>query len=288
MFQIIDKKNYEIKNKIGNGANSIVYRGILNNKNIAIKKFKNDYQEFNDFLKNELTILQRLQNNIYFITIFGISYISNDVYLLMEYFKDDLYNYIYKDDFWKRSIKYNDNIIPKLTSKFYYKKDNFYFSYQIERNEKILITKQLLNSLYHLHNLNIIHGDIKSENFVYMSNTLKMIDFNTSTIVNDKKEINIECKYGTEGYISPEQYDLKLSYKSDIYSLCITILEVWCGMIWLEDTNDFKINRNLILKSLRKLEKEEEKLSKIIRKNISLQPEKRNSLKKIIQQFNQL
>ena len=59
-------------------------------------------------------------------------------------------------------------------------------------------------------------------------------------------------------------------------------------MIWLEDTNDFKMNRNLILRSLRKLEKEEEELSKIIRKNISLQPEKRNSLKKIIQQFNQL
>ena len=42
MFQIIDKQNYKIKNKIGNGANSIVYQGILNDKIIAIKKFKND------------------------------------------------------------------------------------------------------------------------------------------------------------------------------------------------------------------------------------------------------
>ena len=77
MFQIIDKQNYQIKNKIGSGANSIVYRGILNDKIIAIKKFKNDYKEFNKFLKNELTILHQLQNNIYFIKVLGISYISN-------------------------------------------------------------------------------------------------------------------------------------------------------------------------------------------------------------------
>ena len=40
MFQIIDKQNYKIKKKIGSGANSIVYQGILNDKIIAIKKFK--------------------------------------------------------------------------------------------------------------------------------------------------------------------------------------------------------------------------------------------------------
>ena len=89
-----------------------------------------------------------------------------------------------------------------------------------------------------------------------MNNILKMIDFNTACHLNDKNEIKIECVYGTEGYTSPEQYENILSYKSDIYSICITILELRCGHIWF-DKNNFNGCRNEVLKSLRLLEKNE-------------------------------
>jgi len=288
MFQIVRKCNFSIEKKIGSGANSIVYQGKLKGKNVAIKQLINDHVKFNDYLNNELNILRKLQSKQYFIDIFGISRVQNKVYIFMEYFEYDLLKYIHKDNFWKRSIKYNDKILPRLES-FYYFEDNFYWNYTMKRGEKIYITKQLLNALNVLHEMNIIHGDIKSENFVYMNNILKMIDFNTATDLQKGNEINIECKYGTEGYISPEQYDYKLSYKSDIYSICITILELWCGKIWIEDTINFKKNRNQIMKSLRILEKGEIKLSKIIRKNISLKEKNRNkSIGKIIIKINEL
>ena len=55
---------------------------------------------------------------------------------------------------------------------------------------------------------------------------------------------------------SPEQYEYRLSYKSDIYSICVTIVELWCGKIWINNTCDFKKNRNEIMGSLRLLNKE--------------------------------
>lgn len=275
MFPEYKKSDFEINHIIGEGVNSIVYQGHLDGKKIAIKELQNNYISFKEHLYDELKILRKLKSNHYFINILGTCRVKDIHYILMEYFDSDLFKYI--DRFWKASIQYQGIISPIITTIYYYKdggddryNNEFYWSYSMDRIEKVYITKQLLSSVFELHSMNIIHGDIKSENFVYMNNILKMIDFNTSSDVGSKKEIKIECKFGTEGYIAPEQYENKLSYKSDIYSICVTILELWCGRIWFKDTTDFKSNRNEIMKSLRLLGKDEKKLSKILRKNISL------------------
>ena len=285
MFPEYKKADFEINHKIGKGVSSIVYQGHFDGEKVAIKKLKNDHIDFKEHLYDELNILRKLQSKKYFINILGTCQDKNIHYILMEYFDSDLFKYI--DRFWKASIQYNGIKSPLITTNYYYNEDKrnnngFYWSYIMERTEKVHITKQLLTSVFELHLLNIIHGDIKSENFVYTNNILKMIDFNTSIDVGSKKEIKIECKFGTEGYIAPEQYENKLSYKSDIYSICVTILELWCGRIWFNDTIDFKNNRNEIMKSLRLLENDEEKLSKILRKNISLKEKNRSGIFNLI------
>ena len=279
-FLTIDKTKIIIQKKIGEGATSTVYQGKYNDKIVAIKELKDNYHEFKEYFNYELTILQKLKHNLCFIEIFGMSQIENNYYLIMEFFDYDLSNYIHQNHFWKRSIQYKNKYIPESSS-YYYFEDDFYWNYMMNKNEKKHITKQLLNCINELHKLNIVHGDLKSENFVYMNNILKLIDFNTATHFKDKNNVKIECVYGTIGYTSPEQYENRLSYKSDIYSICIIILELWCGHIWF-DKDDFKGCRNEVLKSLRLLEKNEINLSKILRKNISLQEKKRNKIQKLI------
>ena len=45
----------------------------------------------------------------------------------------------------------------------------------------------------------------------------------------NKDCFTIDCKCGTDGYCAPEQYNKKMGYSSDIYSIAVTALEVWVG-----------------------------------------------------------
>ena len=77
----------------------------------------------------------------------------------------------------------------------------------------------------------------------------------------------------------------KLTYKSDIYSMAVTIIEVWCGEIW-KDSETFNGCRNEVLYGLRIIEKEEKELSKILRKSLSLKDNERDYISCILKKYN--
>ncbi|CAD8164525.1 unnamed protein product [Paramecium pentaurelia] len=90
-----------------------------------------------------------------------------------------------------------------------------------------LIMINLLSGLKHLHELNIVHRDIKLQNILFLDNqngnTLKIADFGLSCFKQQIPYYNPRC--GTPGYTAPEVFAQQCIYdeKVDIYSAGIIL-----------------------------------------------------------------
>jgi len=111
-----------------------------------------------------------------------------------------------------------------------------------------MFSRHILHGLKVLHDMGIIHRDVKPSNIIYDEdvNIYKLIDFGVATKyssnsqLNKIETINHQCEsdtlslVGTPGYISPEMYDClyslnKMNYNNnvDIFSFGITLLEMY-------------------------------------------------------------
>jgi serine/threonine protein kinase len=97
---------------------------------------------------------------------------------------------------------------------------------------------QICQVLQHIHELNIIHCDIKPENVLYFEekDVYSIIDFESSALVSLKnpKVSHHESERGTFYYMSPEQTGRTASLvdkTSDIYSLGITFFQLLTGKL---------------------------------------------------------
>lgn len=84
---------------------------------------------------------------------------------------------------------------------------------------------QLLAGLKALHDMQIMHRDVKSANvLISKAGALKLADFNVSKVV---KEDLLRTQTGTPYYASPEVWkDHPYNFKSDIWSLGCVIYEM--------------------------------------------------------------
>jgi serine/threonine protein kinase len=78
-----------------------------------------------------------------------------------------------------------------------------------------------------------------------------------------------------------------LSYASDIYSIGVTMIEVWTGEIWY-DGEDFDSCRNEVLISLEKIIKKENELGKLLKRVIHLEEEKRPTATELMNELNKI
>jgi len=97
---------------------------------------------------------------------------------------------------------------------------------------------KLAETLGELHQRQIIHKDIKPDNLIYNYHTgqIKFTDFSISTL-GDDDIVNLDTTLfleGTLAYMSPEQtgrMNRKVDYRSDFYSLGITLYEIFTGQL---------------------------------------------------------
>jgi serine/threonine protein kinase len=181
--------------------NLIFVKVLYHNKNRSIKLYQDKDNNKNFFIIKEHKNIKLFRNeldmlcNLYHKNIIDLIYSEEQYsisYLKFPYYKNgDLFNYIQNN-----------------------------FPIKIENIKHYL--KKIINSINYCHRHNIIHGDIKLENFVLDNNYNPiLIDFESSQRITGQYflESNVLNISGTLGYLSPECYLFQIGKCSDIWSL---------------------------------------------------------------------
>ncbi|MGA2403056.1 MAG: protein kinase [Syntrophobacteraceae bacterium] len=105
--------------------------------------------------------------------------------------------------------------------------------------ELIKIFGRVIEGLVFAHNHGIIHRDIKPNNImITTSGEVKLMDFGIARAKDSPQMTQTGFTVGSALYMSPEQIrNQKLDYRSDIYSLGITMFEMATGTAPFQDPN---------------------------------------------------
>ena len=253
-------ENFEILDKLGEGSFSIVYKvkRKIDNQIYALKrvKLKNLKEKNVLYSLNEIRILASLKSN------YIISY--------KEAFYDE------KENTLILVMEYADNgDLSKMIKR--YKKNNQF----IEEDEIWKIFIQLIKGLKSLHDLNILHRDIKSANiFLFSNGHAKLGDLNVSKVA---KNGLTNTQTGTPYYASPEVWnDLPYDYKSDIWSLgCVLYEMITLNLPFKCNMKD--LHKKIIKGEFKKIPKGySEDLERIVHLLIQVNQDKRPNCKELL------
>jgi calcium-dependent protein kinase len=111
------------------------------------------------------------------------------------------------------------------------------------------IMLQMLQAVNYLHNHNIVHRDLKLENWMYGAeendDRLKLIDFGFSRILGCADE-TLDMPCGTLHYTSPEVLSRKYNSKADIWSLGVIGYMLVVGRPPFRGQNNVKIAKSIL------------------------------------------
>ena len=207
VWENIDKK-YDIIEKKGSGATSIVYlvKDSTTKKIYAAKILKKQSICFNDEIKilNALKeaqnpyILNLINNGTGNVVLKNKTY-KEKQYIILEYAsKGSLYNYM---DQFEQGLK------KEYAKAFFYK---------------------ILKGVLCCHEKGICHRDLKLDNILLDENfSPKIADFGFATFNSEK----LNDRRGSPGYAAPEMYFKKLynGFKADIFSLGVILFNLYTG-----------------------------------------------------------
>ncbi|ORZ37824.1 kinase-like domain-containing protein, partial [Catenaria anguillulae PL171] len=193
-----DPSVYIKQKKIGQGASGSVYlaRHAVTSQTVAIKQMDLTTQPRPESIVNEIIVMKesRHENIVNYLDSFLV---NKELWVVMELMEGGPLNEIIDNN-------------PGMTEP------------QIAR-----ITYESLKGLYHLHNLRIIHRDIKSDNVLMdMNGAIKLSDFGFSAKLGDERSKRATM-VGTPYWMAPEVVKQKeYSYKIDVWSLGIMAIEM--------------------------------------------------------------
>lgn len=174
---------------------------------------------------------------------------------------------------FKYSPKLNAFDVDKMIIKMDYLPMTFnkYISTNHDTKERALYLMSLCKAVGALHQLGIVHADLKLSNVMLSSNSVSLIDFGLSGPPNYAL-----CEYTTKAYEDPSK---NKGPESDVYSLGIVFLEVLSGSRFTDipKKSDIKYRLSLI----------DPIYSGLVKKMLDRSPRKRPSMDYIISFFNQ-
>ncbi|XP_017408618.2 LOW QUALITY PROTEIN: cysteine-rich receptor-like protein kinase 25 [Vigna angularis] len=210
--------NFSQENKIGRGGFGEVYKGVLDGRQIAVKRLSISSSQGENEFKNEVLSIAKLQhrNLVRFI---GFCLEEQDKILIYEYVPNKSLDYFLFDTQRSKSLDWYEryNIIVGIARGILY--------------------------LHEHSRLKIIHRDLKPSNILLDENMIpKISDFGLARIVEINQDqgstLNVA---GTYGYMSPEYLILgRFFEKSDVFSFGVMVLEIITGK---KNASSYESNR---------------------------------------------
>lgn len=147
-----------------------------------------------------------------------------------------------------------------------------------EETEDIL--RQIVSALTYLHQKDIMHRDIKPQNFKMQADgTVKMLDFGIAKHKYSPKITQLGFVVGTMEYLAPEQFEQKEELRSDIWSLAVMTYELLTGYMPFESNNALTLRTKITKGSFTNpkilVPGISDKLSNIIDKSFKVNPANR-------------
>lgn len=215
-FEELEKatENFNASMLVGKGSHGLVYRAILKDLHVAIKKPSQGLQFLGDDskLQNEIRILSSLPRDPHVLTLLGTAHDApNNLNLLITPFMpngslhDSLHHHA-PPLAWPTRLRTALRIARAL--RFLHRQDS----------RKPVV---------------IIHRDVKSSNVLFDSQwNAKLADFGLAVDENggDDRHRSVSPPAGTIGYLDPSYTNpAKLSTKNDIFSFGVLLLEIVSG-----------------------------------------------------------
>lgn len=209
--------HYKLQELLGEGGMGKVFKAYdtMDKKTVAVKVLNQDIEQSVDGIRRFIKEAEvgRKLNHPNIVKIFDAGRIEKVRYLTMEF-------------------------VEGITLKNHIREKN-----KLESAEAIFITKQILEGLKIIHQNDIIHRDIKSDNIMIQQNGyLKIMDFGLARTKGLTTIVNREQLVGTLAYMSPEQTIGKsVDFRSDIYSVGIIMYEMIYGVPPFHGNNEMEL-----------------------------------------------
>lgn len=114
--------------------------------------------------------------------------------------------------------------------------------------ETIKLATQLSNALAHCHRARVKHGDIKSNNVKFNTETgnYVLLDFGLAVMSDEQRRSSLRHAGAVE-FMAPEQHEGELLFQSDVYSFGIIVYELLAGAVPFPLISKSETNRNQVM-----------------------------------------
>ncbi|ESQ46735.1 hypothetical protein EUTSA_v10028322mg [Eutrema salsugineum] len=204
-------QHFSDSNKIGQGGFGIVYKGLLDNQTVAVKRLLRRSAQGMQGFANEVRLMASVQH-INLVQVLGYCFEGDEMILVFEFLENS---------------SLDTYIFDKTQSS------------KLDWEKRLLITTGIARGLLYLHQ--------DSRNILLDKDMVpKIADFGMARLFgSDETEAATSTVVGTYGYMSPEYaIDRICSVKSDVFSFGVLVLEIISGR---RNTEFFHTNEESLL-----------------------------------------
>ncbi|XP_016489150.1 putative L-type lectin-domain containing receptor kinase S.5 isoform X1 [Nicotiana tabacum] len=216
-FQLKDLKrgtgNFDPRNILGRGGCGVVFKGLLADKQVAVKRFFRDSSQGAKDLIAEVTTIGNLHHKN-LVKLIGWCYESNELLVVYEFMPNGS---LEKLIFWEEKGEIREGL-------------------SLSWEKRHVIICGIAQALDYLHNgcaKRVLHRDIKASNIMLDSElNARLGDFGLARTVQVSGMTHHSTKEiaGTLGYMAPESFLIgRATVETDVFAFGVLILEVACG-----------------------------------------------------------
>ncbi|CAM8959455.1 unnamed protein product [Rhodiola kirilowii] len=222
--------NFNSKNKLGEGGFGMVYKGILHDKEVAVKRISKDSRQGKQEFLSEITIIGNLHHRN-LVKLVGWCYENNELILVYEFMPNGSLDKLVLGEEETLSPADRDNN-PKSSTLLSPTAMAAVLSWELRFNI-ICGVAQALDYLHSGCERRVLHRDIKPSNIMLDADfTPKLGDFGLARTLktSDKTHHSTKEIAGTPGYMAPEIFHTgHATAETDVYAFGIVLLEVSSG-----------------------------------------------------------